>query len=107
MKKNYNKVTFISKRLNKEVTLSETQQKALENLCNMNFHSEVRVALTELFHAPKYIKEALRRILEIHHVNGSLDWNDSHMRNIYTTKLNNFIQRNYGVKAYNFALSVQ
>ena len=107
MGKTYNKVTFTSKRLNKEVTLSKRQQFALDTLCEINFHSEIRVALAELFNAPKYIKKELRTILNNHHTNNGLSWADIELRKEYTTKLNNFIKRNYGVKAYNFAISVQ
>lgn len=105
-KKKYDTLSFRSGRLNTEVTFSKTQQKALDNLCSMNFHSEVRVALAELFNAPKYIKVALRRILKCNQL-GSFDYNDYLARNTYTIKLNNFINRNYGTKAYRFALSVQ
>lgn len=97
---------FTSKKYG-EVLISKRQEKAFENLLDMNFHSEVRVALAEIFNAPKYIKTALRNILDIHKVNNCLDYNDIHVRNIYTTKLNNFIERNYGVKAYKWVLSFQ
>ena len=87
--------------------ISSRQKSALQLMQANNNHTNVRIRLAELFHAPKDLIKCFKGIEARAKKNGCLEYNDFNFRRSCTEALNNYIRQTYGKDAEDFALSVE